>query len=220
MGFNRNSRLKPAPRNFQSVNANPSTVDRYIAEEVTALGRMAVAHSGAATRRNPIGIIPKPYQPGKHRLIVDLSAPPAFSVNDGIPAERCSLDYVSVDQAARLVMKCGKGALMAKTDLQSAYRHVPVHPDDQELLGTCIEWDGKTYIARYHSAYGRPRSCSQRLQTGWRGRCSVKGLSIAFTTWTTSFLGGHQHLRSVIWHYKRPFPCAKNWVCRWPHIRL
>ena len=32
---------------------------------------------------------------------------------------------------------------MAKIDLQSAYRHVPVHPDDQDLLG--IEWNGKAY---------------------------------------------------------------------------
>ena len=33
---------------------------------------------------------------------------------------------------------------MTKIDLQSAYRHVPVHPEDQNLLGG-IEWDGKTY---------------------------------------------------------------------------
>ena len=33
---------------------------------------------------------------------------------------------------------------MAKTDLCSAYRQVPVHRDDQHLLG--IEWRGQTYI--------------------------------------------------------------------------
>ena len=35
---------------------------------------------------------------------------------------------------------------MAKTDLQSAYRHVPVHPSDQHLLG--IEWAGKVFVDR------------------------------------------------------------------------
>lgn len=39
---------------------------------------------------------------------------------------------------------CGKGALMAKTDLCSAYRQVPVHSNDQHLLG--IEWKGQIYI--------------------------------------------------------------------------
>ena len=189
----------------------PPTVDRYIVEEVT-LGRMAVAHSGAVIRRNPIGIIPKPYQPGKYQLIVDLSAL-QHSMNDGIPAERCSLDYVSVDQAARLVMKCGKGALMAKTDLQNAYRHVPVHPNDQELLG--IEWDGKTYrdCALLFNLQSVPKQFSA-VANGQRGRCSVKGLSVASTTWMTVFSGGHERLRSVIWHYKRLFLCVKTWVCQ------
>ena len=35
---------------------------------------------------------------------------------------------------------------MAKTDLKSAYQHVPVHPADQHLLG--IEWNGTTYLDR------------------------------------------------------------------------
>ena len=35
---------------------------------------------------------------------------------------------------------------MAKTDLKSAYRHVPVHPDDQHLLG--LEWNGTSYLDR------------------------------------------------------------------------
>ena len=35
---------------------------------------------------------------------------------------------------------------MAKSELQSAYRHIPVHLDDQELLG--FEWGGRTYCDR------------------------------------------------------------------------
>ena len=33
---------------------------------------------------------------------------------------------------------------MAKLDLKAAYRHVPVHPDDQSLLA--IRWGGATYL--------------------------------------------------------------------------
>ncbi len=39
---------------------------------------------------------------------------------------------------------CGKGAWMAKIDLQSAYRMVPIHPYDQPLLA--ITWRQVTYI--------------------------------------------------------------------------
>ena len=144
IGFNRSAPLRPAPENFRSVYSNPVTVEKYVTEEL-ALGRL-VKSQAAGVRRNPIGIIPKPHQPGKFRLVVDLSAPASSSVNDGIPAPWCSMEYVSVDRAAKLVSQCGRGALMAKTDLQSAYRHVPVHPSDQHLLG--IEWAGKVFVDR------------------------------------------------------------------------
>ena len=94
--------------NFQSVARNPSVVDKYIESELST-GRLA--HPIVLTaRRNPIGIIPKPLQPGKFRLIVDLSSPLGGSVNDGIDRNLCSLQYTSVDQAARLVAACGRGA--------------------------------------------------------------------------------------------------------------
>ena len=81
--------------------------------------------------------------------------PKGRSINDGIPKELCSLNYTSVDKATELVMACGKGALMAKLDLRSAHRMVPVHPDDQVLLG--LKWNSNCYINQalpfgFHSA--------------------------------------------------------------------
>ena len=142
IGFDLRCSLKPAPSNFRSVRENPVVVDAYIASEVAA-GRL-VESTDPSVRRNPIGIIPKPNQPGKFRLIVDLSAPMGHSVNDGISPTLCSLKYLMVDQAARAVAECGQGTLMAKVDLHSAYRHVPVHSGDQHLLG--LEWKGVTYV--------------------------------------------------------------------------
>ena len=91
---------------------------------------------------SPIGTIPKPYQPGKFCTIVDLSAPQGDSINDGIDAMVCSLGFTSVEQAVKLVkyMYLGRGALLGKLELSSAYRRVPVHPDDQHPLG--LEWQG------------------------------------------------------------------------------
>ena len=154
IGFDRDSCVLRPPRgNFESVIGNPATVSRYIAEEVIA-GRMEDSHS-PMTRKNPSGLIPKPHKPGKFRLNVDLSALVGFSVNNGIASDLYSLEYASVDQATRLEVRCGRGALMAKTDLLSAYRHVHVHSADRHLIG--IEWEGKTYCDKalpfgFHSA--------------------------------------------------------------------
>ena len=55
-----------------------------------------------ADRDQQVGEIPKPHQPGKWRIIVDLSYPKGVSVNDGISQELCSLAYASIDDAERL----------------------------------------------------------------------------------------------------------------------
>jgi hypothetical protein len=87
------------------------------------------------------GVIPKKHQPGKWRLIVDLSHPAGSSVNDRIEKELCSLRYTSVDAAVRQAMARGTGAQLAKFDIENAYRNVPVHPEDRSLLG--MAWRGK-----------------------------------------------------------------------------
>ena len=115
-------------------------MDNYIKAEVASrkLVECTPATSPKIIHCNPIGIIPKPHQLGKFRLIVDLSAPQGHSVNDGISKQLCSLEYTSVETAVALVLLQGKGALMAKLDLKAAYRIVPVHSADQHLLG--INW--------------------------------------------------------------------------------
>ena len=45
------------------------------------------------------------------------------------------LKYASVDDAAEFIAKVGFGALLAKLDIKSAYRNIPVHPGDRHLLG-------------------------------------------------------------------------------------
>ena len=81
---------------------------------------------------------------GKWRLIVDLSAPEGHSVIDGIRGEWCSLTYVSVDDAVEAVRQRGPGTMLAKVDIRSAYRIVPVHPEDRLLLG--MMWEQALYV--------------------------------------------------------------------------
>ena len=69
---------------------------------------------------------------------MDLSYPEGGSVNDGITPELCSLWYPSVDNAVKVVLALGRGARLAKFDIQSAYRIIPVHPSNRQLLGAAV----------------------------------------------------------------------------------
>ena len=69
-----------------------------------------------ATLYSPIGLIPKPIQPGKWWLIVDLFAPSGSSINDAIDPNLCSLRYASLDDAVHMVRELSPGSLLAKLD--------------------------------------------------------------------------------------------------------
>jgi hypothetical protein len=82
---------------------------------------------------SPLGLVPKK-SPNEHRLIHHLSYPDGLSINDGIPQEVCTVQYQSIHDAIVAIQKVGVGALLAKTDLENAYKQVPVHPTDFELV--------------------------------------------------------------------------------------
>ena len=70
-----------------------------------------------------------------YRIIMDLSRPFGDSVNCGIDKNRYSVRYAKFDDAIALCIKAGKGALLGKMDIKSAFRLVPVRPEDWHLLG-------------------------------------------------------------------------------------
>ncbi len=81
-----------------SAKENQTVVDQYLANE-RGLGRVVSPITGDIGRRlqvNRFGVIPKNNQPGKWRLIVDLSHPEGSSVNVGIDPTVCSLDHLCV----------------------------------------------------------------------------------------------------------------------------
>lgn len=91
------------------------------------------------------GVIPKSHQPGKWRLIVDLSYPEGKSVNDGIDPNLMSLNYASKGRRYHLAVGAvGSRCFDGQTGFKSAYRNVPVHPQDRFLLQ--MQWEGKVHI--------------------------------------------------------------------------
>ena len=51
---------------------------------------------------------------------------------------------MKVDQVVQQVLSLGKGAPLAKIDIESAFRNIPVHPDDRHLLG--MRWNDELFI--------------------------------------------------------------------------
>jgi len=85
---------------------------------------------------SPMGAFEKRRQPGKFRIIHDLSWPPGQSVNDHINPEEYRLHYMSIDDVVAVIQIYGRGAQLAKLDLADAFHHIRVRQEDWELLGT------------------------------------------------------------------------------------
>ena len=70
-----------------------------------------------------------------------------------------SVKYPTIDNAVTLIKK---GSFLAKVDLKSAYRSVPIHPDSYNYTG--LQWDftgscTTTYLYDCRLPFGASRSC-------------------------------------------------------------
>ena len=138
--------MVPSKRNMQSALQNTDVIEEYLLSEVAKGNIRGPFMSGSIQplHINRFGVIPKRHQPGKWRLITDLSYPEGRSVNDAIDKSICSLSYISVRDVANTAVALGRGALIAKTDIKAAYRLVPVQPQDRIWLG--MRWKDQIYI--------------------------------------------------------------------------
>ena len=77
--------------------------------------------------QSPIGLVPKD-KGSKTCLIFYLSYPRSrHSVNLGIPKELCSMRYPDFSKAIELCLNAGMGCQVSKSDMSSAFRHVPLN---------------------------------------------------------------------------------------------
>ena len=77
---------------------------------------------------------------GKPRVVVDLSFPPGFSVNSGIPSDTYLskpfvLRLAGIDALVDIIRSKGTGCHFFKKDLSRAYRQLRIDPHDAHLLG-------------------------------------------------------------------------------------
>ena len=172
--------------NLKSAFEHSAEVQELLDKEV-ALGRLfgPLPFKPISTlRTSPIGVVPK--SDGSWRLITHLSYPPGASVNDFVDPERCSVQYTSFDQAIDMVASLGPGALIAKSDIQSAFRLLPIRRADFDLLG--YKFRGFYYIDK----------C---MPLGAAISCSTFETFASFIEWLVRFLSG----QSSVEHYLDDF---------------
>lgn len=95
-------------------------------------------------RISPLGLVPKKSK-GSWRLIHHLSYPDKKlnSINAGISDVSSAVQYVGINEAIQHIKILGKDTFLCKTDIRSAFRILPVNPNDFELLG--FQWGGNFY---------------------------------------------------------------------------
>lgn len=133
--------------NHSSALQNPHVLFNMIQEELS-LGRIAGPFSTPPADPfvvSPLGLVPKK-DTGKFRVIHDLSFPRHCAVNDFITDADATVVYQSFDIIVGHVQRSGAGALIAKADIESAFRIIPVRPRDRFLLGFTI--NGQYYFDR------------------------------------------------------------------------
>ncbi|XP_078503741.1 uncharacterized protein LOC144762432 [Lissotriton helveticus] len=173
--------------NLKSAKESPHVVRKKLDAELAA-GRIAgpFVHCPLPDLIvSPLGVVPKKAE-GEFRLIHHLSWPEGSSINDFIDPADSTVTYASVDDALRLVRTAGVGALLAKSDIQSAFRLLPIHPWDFSLLG--MHFDGSFYVDRV-----LPMGCSVS--------CSLFETFSTFLQWRFTFVSGH----ALVCHYLDDF---------------
>ena len=132
--------------NLKSSEEFSEVIDRKIAKEL-ALGRIMGPYDAPPPYSNyrvsPLGVVPKK-APGEFRMIHHLSYPEGSSINDFIPRDMSSVQYATIQDAIYFIKQSNKPVYMAKVDVESAFRIIPVSLADRPLLG--FQWHGKFFM--------------------------------------------------------------------------
>lgn len=126
-----------ASKNSESITEFHHIVEQKLEKELK-LGRISgpyVSPPFPNFKVSLLSLIPK-QTPGKYRLIHNLSYPyDLHSVNYNIPSEYTTVTYQTLQHALSLIQFHSPTAYLAKTDIADAFRIIPLHPDQYNLLG-------------------------------------------------------------------------------------
>jgi len=89
------------------------------------------------------GILTRVKPNGAVRVILNLSGPKGFSVNDGIDSDLFPATMSSTEAWLSIINNQGRNCWISKTDWADAYKHIAVVPADTQLQW--FQWAGKYF---------------------------------------------------------------------------
>ena len=117
-------------------------IDEKIADELK-LNRISGPYAEPPLKNfkvSPLSVRPKK-EPGKIRLLHNLSYPYDLrAVNYNIPRRFAKVTYQTVGDAIEIINRLGGGCYLAKSDIESAFRLIPLMPSEYHLTG--FFWKG------------------------------------------------------------------------------
>jgi hypothetical protein len=99
-----------------------------------------------AFHTSPLSIIPKPGQPGKFRIIQNLSSPHSplgaiSSINSSIDSDQYPCTWGTFSTICLLIRRLPPGSQAAVRDVKEAYRNVPIKPEQWPGLVVRLDED-------------------------------------------------------------------------------
>jgi hypothetical protein len=137
-------RASSVSKNAKNAYENGRQVSDVIAAWVKvgyAYGPVKEEDLPAHTKVN--GILTRTKPNGSVRIILNLSVPKGFSVNDGIDKDEFPAAMSSTEAWLAVLNKLGAGCKFMKVDFADAYKHIPVALGDTDLQW--FEWGGKYF---------------------------------------------------------------------------
>jgi hypothetical protein len=145
--FGNRNRIQIGP-NLESADDHPDAIDVNVTAELDN-GRRKGPYNEIPFDNifysNPLGVVFKKGKPNKPRVIHHLSWP-RTSANASVNASILDFDVKldAFEKALVAIRELGANCLMSKIDIESAYRCIPVRPEDWPLLG--LQWRQKYYF--------------------------------------------------------------------------
>ena len=154
--------------NLPSVRQHPALVVEHLAAERAAgrlLGPLPTQLANSC-QTSPIGLIPKPHQPGKWRLIVDLSSPRGASVNEAIASEPC---HCAMPQYSTRRLLCDDWAKVQCWQKLTFCMPTDTYQSIQTITHSWASSRGRTPLLTRHSHLDcdQPPKYFQHLQMRW-----------------------------------------------------
>ena len=147
-----------APPNLPTAKIDPQLIRDRLCKEVN-LGRILGPfwHPPFSDLMcSPVGLVPKK-DSEEMRMIMHLSFPYGTSVNDFIDPDKVSTQYEQLDHTIQLVIQQGQFCWIAKGDVQSTFRIVPIMFKHIKCLG--IKFEGQ-YFVDIMLPFGSAISCA------------------------------------------------------------